>query len=459
MAGMAVGNALGTPARGRSKAEIVNEFGRLQAYHESFDLAGFVESAKDMDPGEFELQALRWVPAGVYIEDTQQALALCDCLIRDEDLSGESFAELLCKLSGPRGRGFGFGVFRGVGKSFRESIRSLEDGADWRQSGQDSASNGAAMRVAPLGIYFRDDLAKLKQRVIEQSVLTHRDAMAIAAAQAVAHVIALVAPRHTDPQARHLLDHLIEHVRAAEDLAGQQQEGMIANLQQHRNGFSTALARLADCLDLPFDEGMARIAEYAESTSDRKDVGATGGYVLSSVISAIYVFLKHRGSYERAVLAAINQGGDADTMGAIVGAMSGALHGYYSIPVRWTRGLRNLEQVKLRGAALVSHQDAREKLRPLYDMEHAICARIAVERQKHLPEEPPPIEPEPVPQEAEAGPEGDQGEPLAEDRPREPRRDRRDRPPRRDRGDRGDRGDRPRRREGDRGGRRPPRGR
>lgn len=419
--GMAVGSALGAPAKGKSKEEVANELGWIDSYRESFDLAALVERAGDEAPEDLEMQASRWLPGGVYAEDTQQALAVCDCLIHEEDLNGESFAGLLCRLSQPRGRGDWFGVLRGVGRSFKESIRSLEDGEDWRRSGQESSSNGAAMRVAPLGVYFRDDTDKLKQRVIDQSVLTHRDPMAIAAAQAIAHAVALVLPMRKAPAAGELLTQILDQVRAAEELAAGQEEGMIPNVAALKNSFSDALAKLSDYLELPLEEGLAKIAEHAEATSERPGVGGTGGYVLSSVVTSLYIFLRHLGTYESAVLAAVNQGGEADTMGAIVGGLAGALHGFQAIPARWLRGLTNLGQIKLRGTALVNPAESKEKLRILHDVESATCARIAAERDRHLP-----TRQAPEREERDDGPAGNEAEREPQpggDRPRGPRRD------------------------------------
>ncbi|MDT8357255.1 MAG: ADP-ribosylglycohydrolase family protein [Methanomicrobiaceae archaeon] len=45
-------------------------------------------------------------------------------------------------------------------------------------------------------------------------------------------------------------------------------------------------------------------------------------------------------SFEAAVTAAVNLGGDADTIGAICGALAGARYGYPAIPVRWRCALR-----------------------------------------------------------------------------------------------------------------------
>ena len=57
---------------------------------------------------------------------------------------------------------------RGYGKMTRIQMREIMAGAKWRETaanafgGQGSMGNGSAMRVAPLGAYFADDLDQLR---------------------------------------------------------------------------------------------------------------------------------------------------------------------------------------------------------------------------------------------------------------------------------------------------------
>ena len=46
-------------------------------------------------------------------------------------------------------------------------------------------------------------------------------------------------------------------------------------------------------------------------------------------------------SFEDALVAAVNMGGDADTIGAITGGLAGAIYGASSIPLRWVNSLAN----------------------------------------------------------------------------------------------------------------------
>ena len=55
--------------------------------------------------------------------------------------------------------------------------------------------------------------------------------------------------------------------------------------------------------------------------------------------SALYILMKHSDDLEEAVVRAVNDTRDNDTVAAIVGAAVGALHGLDAIPERWKKGL------------------------------------------------------------------------------------------------------------------------
>jgi hypothetical protein len=55
-------------------------------------------------------------------------------------------------------------------------------------------------------------------------------------------------------------------------------------------------------------------------------------FVIPTVLAALWSLLRHPDSWNRAVACAIRLGGDVDTLGAIVGALSGIQQGEAAIP-------------------------------------------------------------------------------------------------------------------------------
>jgi ADP-ribosyl-[dinitrogen reductase] hydrolase len=66
--------------------------------------------------------------------------------------------------------------------------------------------------------------------------------------------------------------------------------------------------------------------------------GLATGYVVDTLQTVLHAFFTTRG-YEACVVAAVNQGADADTTGAIAGALAGAYYGSEQLPRRWLRRL------------------------------------------------------------------------------------------------------------------------
>ncbi|MCX4816180.1 ADP-ribosylglycohydrolase family protein [Streptomyces sp. NBC_01239] len=88
---------------------------------------------------------------------------------------------------------------RGYGPSMHGILRRIGDGEDWQAvttgqfGGQGSYGNGAAMRVAPLGAWFRDDLKVAAEQARLSALTTHAHPEAVAGAVAVAVAGALAA--------------------------------------------------------------------------------------------------------------------------------------------------------------------------------------------------------------------------------------------------------------------------
>jgi ADP-ribosylglycohydrolase len=65
----------------------------------------------------------------------------------------------------------------------------------------------------------------------------------------------------------------------------------------------------------------------------------SAAFILETVQSVIYILMKHGGDLEEAIVRAVNDTWDNDTIAAIVGAAVGALHGKRAIPERWLGNL------------------------------------------------------------------------------------------------------------------------
>ena len=66
--------------------------------------------------------------------------------------------------------------------------------------------------------------------------------------------------------------------------------------------------------------------------------GHAGSYVVDT-LQTVFHYLFATASFEECLVGVVNQGGDADTTGAIAGMIAGAFYGLEAIPVRWLKKL------------------------------------------------------------------------------------------------------------------------
>ncbi len=123
-----------------------------------------------------------------YTDDTEMALSLVEELRDHGDVSPDRLARRFADRYDPR---------RGYGAAAHELLQALQQGAPWQPAarglfgGKGSFGNGAAMRVAPLGAYFADDLELVIENAAASAIVTHTHPEGIAGAVAVALAAAL----------------------------------------------------------------------------------------------------------------------------------------------------------------------------------------------------------------------------------------------------------------------------
>ena len=156
--GLAIGDALGAPLEGLSSQQIRAHYGLVDDY---------VDGAR-----AWKKKPYRWRMPGLYSDDTQQAMALSDVLLECRRIDLDRLAELYLGMATPKGSYVG--AHRGIGRSFRQVLAELERGVSPRETGQASAGIGAAMRIAPVALYFHGQPDEMFEAVIAASLMTHR---------------------------------------------------------------------------------------------------------------------------------------------------------------------------------------------------------------------------------------------------------------------------------------------
>lgn len=268
--------------------------------------AGF-EGWHMVEPGEIKAVADRR-DVLTYTDDTHMMIGIAESLIENRGFDGEHMARTFV-------RNYEREPWRGYGPGPPRIFRLVRAGETWDRAAETlyrggSYGNGSAMRIAPVGVLYHDDLAGLREVARKSSQITHSHELGKGGAALQAYAVALAV--NLEPT---------ELVDSTEFLA------RLDELVDHEV-YRQKLTKVAALLD---EADRARVAA---------ELG-NGIEAFNSVPTAIYSFLSHSRSFEEAVLFAVSLGGDTDTIAAMTGAISGAYLGLGSIPERWRMKLEN----------------------------------------------------------------------------------------------------------------------
>jgi poly(ADP-ribose) glycohydrolase ARH3 len=266
--GQAVGDALGAPFEGLP-ADFV------------FWQAGPVGELLDSPPDG----PLR------YTDDTQMMIGVAEALLAHEEIRPAALVERFAANYDPR---------RGYGTGARRLLEAALGGGDWDRLAETvfpggSFGNGAAMRVAPVGLVFAHDPDRAAEQASASARPTHRHPLGVEGARLLAVAVALAAQGPP-------LD---------------------------RRAFYQQLAR--DC----------REEEFAWQLRAGHALGFLGNSLPAhqSVVTAIACFTTCPDSFAACVERAIALGDNTDTLAAMAGALCGAHLGVAGVPARWVERL------------------------------------------------------------------------------------------------------------------------
>ncbi len=257
-----------------------------------------------------------------YTDDTAMALGLASSLAERGTLDQEHLGHTFHRnfLSEPwRGYASGppsiFQMVQGTGVSYAEAARRLFGGTG-------SFGNGAAMRVAPLGLFFHSSPG-LYEKATASAAVTHAHPVGQdgAAIQALAVALAVRLDLAEPFPWETFLTNLISFARTSE-------------MQEKLRLVGTLISRSA-----PATEAAPVLGRSVA--------------VDESLPFALFAFLSHPHSYEDCLFCAILHGGDRDTLGAMAGAVSGAYLSIKAIPVHWQEKVENRSLIEKSALALL----------------------------------------------------------------------------------------------------------
>ena len=269
------------------------------------DRGTFPEVREMLAGGYFKL------PAGAWTDDTAMALCLADSLLHDGELDA---TDLLNRFLGwiyanentSTGQCIGVGQntfavlgnYRRTGALVAPPVKGRSDG------------NGALMRLAPVACRHWSNPLKARAIARFQSRTTHASELSAAACDAMASML-------------------------CDLIAGRSWQEALANISTD-----------------PWPEEIGVVLSGSWQDKSREEINSSG-YVVHTFEAALWA-VGTTFSFEDALVAAVNLGHDADTVGAVAGQLAGARYGIRAIPARWSELLIQHDVIDQKARDLIS---------------------------------------------------------------------------------------------------------
>ena len=291
--GMAIGDAMGMPPELWSRKRLLEKYGYIT----------------DFMDGDEENEISYQYKKGNFTDDTSQALVIVDTLLKNEFVvNSNSIAKALLEWA-YKEKAFENNI---LGPTSRATLEAFSRGEDPKKYSDTALSNGAAMRIAPIGsIFLASQKKELCNYVLNISRVTHSSDITIAGACIIAMAVSSVID-FSDK------DRMIEDILSIEEYA-------------MSLGASTVSASLGTRIKYAIKLAKEYKEDKKSFLNELYSMMGAGVNTVDSVPCAVAIAYYAFDVHEAALLSA-NLGGDTDTIGAMACAICGAVKGVGGIP-------------------------------------------------------------------------------------------------------------------------------
>ena len=278
-------------------------------------------------------------PLGQCTDDTQLTIAVVKGILSSGDVHGGAIASEFVKL-------WQSGEIVGQGKVADNAVRRLIEGVPWDEAAlaNDKPWNGAAMRIAPVGLWDHEQAKNLEDDVFKASVITHRHPRAISGALAIAAAVAFVVS-----QTKFSVEEFVDSVANA---VMKQDEDLAEHILLIKKWVSLSDTEVLAAID-------SRMLEDSRLSLKEHNWFGIPVSTEPTVLMALYAFLKSPNNYLETVERALRAGGDVDTTAAIAGSISGAFNGVSALPIGLAEKVMYSSEIHSLGKRLYQAWEAR----------------------------------------------------------------------------------------------------
>lgn len=289
--GQAIGDAIGLATEFMSKEQVNQYYGAIITYSDIVQ----------------DKHRSRW-QKGSWTDDTEQMLIIIDSLLENKEIIPIDIAQRIYNWMKSGGMGVGVSTYRVLNTPQYTLYPKQAAELYWKCRCKNIAPNGAVMRTAIVGVWNYPDWEMVKTNLEEVCKITHFDPRCVGSCVIIGYII---------------------YCELTHKCIRKSDVTTIANEYD---------SRIAEYVDLGFDKDITKLD---------LDDNQTMGYTLRTLAAAIWAY-NFAKTYDSGIQMIIHKGGDADTNGAVAGALMGAKFGYSSIPQHLTEGLIRRDILELK---------------------------------------------------------------------------------------------------------------
>ena len=314
LVGGAIGDAMGMPASFLTREQIKNTSGYIK---------DFLKPDDDVQKYHGSLEA------GDITDDTMESIIVSKVLIEHNGFSEEAFNNEMKKWAIEQ-KMLESTV---IGPSTRRYLTALIEGRDPKETSGKGNTNGSAMRAAPIGVKYYNDIAKCIEAAVASSLPSHGSKPAVAAACAVAAAVSGGVHGGYSPN---------EILNMAYDAA----------LYGEKKGADITAPMVSKRIKL-IESIVDSVGEGSINDILDEIAGVFGAsmFAYESVPVALAIFYAVNGNAKEGILGAVNTGDDADTNGSICGNICGAYSGASGLPDEWKERVQKTSSVDFKTEA------------------------------------------------------------------------------------------------------------
>jgi ADP-ribosylglycohydrolase len=288
----------------------------------------FPDGIHDFQPAPATHPIHSGLVAGQVTDDTQQTLAIADAILECGCVDSVAIMRKLLAWAESMDA-FSSSL---LGPSSLKALQLFKAGAPLETTGKYGDTNGASMRISPVGIINYGDISRTVDDVARACLPTHNTDIAIAGASAIACAIG----------------RCIAGERSLDSVFSAAVQGAELGITKGNSWIGASIPRR---VRLAFDIVVTAGSEQTILRNLYDIVGAT--VTITETVPTCLALVKYaNGDPLKTILFAANMGGDADTIGAIAGSIAGAYAGIDAFPIEYRRRIEEVNHCELERHAL-----------------------------------------------------------------------------------------------------------